>query len=167
MNIREIIPSGKSNQVPVKRDSSPLLSLQNEMNRLFRDFFGETWPHWSHAMEVPYSANPAMDVAETDKEFKISLEVPGMDAKDFTITLNDQYVTIKGEKKEEKKEEREGYFRQERSYGEFQRVIAIPSNIMNAEKAEANVSKGVLTITVPKKADAQSKTRQIEVKQAA
>ncbi|MGB9151665.1 MAG: Hsp20/alpha crystallin family protein [Alphaproteobacteria bacterium] len=161
--------SEKNIPVSVKQGASPIQAFQKEVNNLFRDFFGETLPHLWRSSEacMPFGACPATDVVETDKAFKIMAELPGMEAKDITVTISDNYVTIKGEKREETKEEKNGYFRQERSYGEFQRVIALPPDFVNIEKAEAQVSKGILTISLPKKAGAQSTTRKLDVKQAA
>jgi HSP20 family protein len=161
--------SEKNVPVSVKNGASPIQAFQHEVNNLFQSFFGETLPHWWRASEtyMPFGVTPATDVAETDKDFKITAELPGMDVKDITVTISDDYVTIKGKKEEETKEERKGYYRQERSYGEFQRVVALPPNMANAEKAEASMSKGLLTVTVPKKAGAQSTTRKLDIKHAA
>ncbi|MGB9153985.1 MAG: Hsp20/alpha crystallin family protein [Alphaproteobacteria bacterium] len=155
--------------VAVTNGASPVQALQDEMNNLFHSFFGESLPYLWRTPEVyePFSLRPATDVAETDKEFKVTAELPGMDAKDITVTINEGCVTIKGKKEEESKEEANGYVRQERSFGEFQRMVALPPNLANVEQAEASMNKGVLTITVPKKADSQSKTRKLDVKQAA
>lgn len=159
----------KNVPIAVRSGASPIQEFQNEMNNLFQNFFGETLPHLWRTSEtyMPFGVCPATDVAETDKEFKVTAELPGMEAKDIAVTLSEGYVTIKGKKEEEEEEERNGYFRQERSFGEFQRVIALPQNIANMEKAEANVSKGVLTVRIPKKAEAQFKTRKLDIKQAA
>lgn len=166
MTVRDLLPFGKN--VPVSRGSNPIVAFQDEVNKLFNDFFGElSFPSWSRlAAEPSFTVSPAMDVTENDKEFKVTAELPGMDVKDVQITAADGYLTIKGEKKAEKKEEREGYFRQERSYGSFQRVVALPDTA-NFDKAEANFKNGVLTLSIPKKAGAQSKERKIEIKQAA
>lgn len=150
----------------LQKDTNPVLSLQHEVNRLFGSFFGETVPSLWHSSERLFNISPATDVAETDKQVKVSVELPGMDAKDVTVDISEGYITIKGKKSEEKKEEKNGYFHQERSYGEFQRVISLPANI-SSEKAEASIKKGVLTVTVPKKEGAKTQTRKVEVKQAA
>lgn len=165
MSMRELLHLGKTS-VPVGKGGNPIVTFQDEMNKLFSDFFGDlSLPQW--ASNLPAMAvSTALDVTENDKEYSISVEIPGMDVKDVQITAADGYVTIRGEKKEESKEEKKGYVRQERSYGEFQRVIALGDNA-NLDKAEASVSKGVLTLTIPKKAGAQSKERKIEIKQAA
>jgi len=166
MTVRDLLPFGRTS-VPVTRGSNPIVAFQDEVNKLFNDFFGDiSLPSWMHRKESGLAINPAMDVTENDKEFKVTAELPGMDVKDVQISAAEGYLTIKGEKKEEKKEEREGYFRQERSYGSFQRVVALPDTA-NFDKAEANFKNGVLTLSIPKKAGAQSKERKIEIKQAA
>lgn len=170
MTVRELLHLGKS--VPVGRGSNPIAAFQDEMNKLFSDFFGDvSLPSWlrrddAAARNAIWAVNPAVDITENDKEFKITAELPGIDAKDVQISASEGYVTIKGEKKQENKEERDGYFRQERSYGSFQRVVALPENA-NLDKAEANYKNGVLTLCVPKKAGAQTKERKIEIRQAA
>lgn len=166
MTVRELLHLGKN--VPVSRGRNPIVAFQDEMNKLFSDFFGElSLPNWSRlAGEQALTLSPAMDVTENDREFKVTAELPGMEPKDVLINASEGYVTIKGEKKEEKKEEREGYFRQERSFGSFQRVVALPDTA-NLDKAEANFKNGVLTLSIPKKAGTQSKERKIEIKQAA
>lgn len=166
MTVRELLHLGSSS-VPVARGGSPIAALQDEVNKLFSDYFGDiSLPAWLRGRESALAVSPAMDVSENERGYRISAELPGIDARDVQVSVADGYVTIRGEKKEEKKEEREGYFRQERSYGSFQRVISLPE-AANFEKAEASFKNGVLTLSIPKKAGAQSKERTIEVKQAA
>lgn len=164
MTVRELLHLSKN--VPVTRGANPIAAFQDEMNKLFSNFFGDvSLPTWMRRDEGAL-VSPAMDVTENDKEFKITAELPGIEAKDVQITTSEGYVTIKGEKKEEKKEEKEGYFRQERSYGSFQRVVALPDTA-SFDKAEATFKNGVLSLSIPKKAGAQSKERKIEIKQVA
>jgi HSP20 family protein len=162
MSTRE---AGKS--VPVTQGANPIITFQDEVNKLFGDFFGDlSFPLWQRNATPAMAVSTALDVTENDKEYRVTVETPGMDIKDVQITVADGYVTVRGEKKEESKEERQGYVRQERSYGEFRRVVALADNA-NMDKAEASMSKGVLTIAIPKKAGAQSKERRLEIKQAA
>lgn len=165
MTVREMLHLNKN--VPVTRGGNPLVAFQDEMNRLFSDFFGDiNMPSWFVRREHALMVSPAIDVTENEKEFKITAELPGMEPKDVQINAAEGYVTIRGEKKEEKKEEREGYFRQERSYGSFQRVIALPDTA-NIDKAEAKFKNGVLCLVLPKMAGAVSRERKIEIRQAA
>ena len=167
MTARDLLHFGRTS-VPVTRGTNPIVSFQDEVNKLFGNFFGElSLPSWGHMTAEPaFALTPAVDVSENDKEFKISAELPGINANDVQVSAAEGYLTIKGEKKAEKKEEREGYYRQERSYGSFQRVVALPDTA-NFDKAEANFKNGVLTLSIPKKAGAQSKERKIEIRQAA
>jgi len=169
MSVRDLLPSNK-NSVSVSRGSNPIVSFQDEMNQLFNNFFGEvSLPKWMHHEQNLLAVSPAIDVVENEKEFKITAEIPGIDVKDVHITASDGYLTIKGEKKEEKeekKEEHKGYYRRERSYGSFQRVVALPDT-SDTDKVEATYKNGLLNLTIPKKAGAKSKERKIEIKQVA
>lgn len=167
MTTRELLHLGKTS-VPVTRGVNPIVAFQDEVNQLFNSFFGDmTLPAWLRSGQgMALAINPALDVSENDHEYKITAELPGIDAKDVQLTAADGYLTIKGEKKQDHKEERRGYFRQERSYGSFQRVVALPDSA-NFDKAEASFKNGILTLSVPKKAGAQSKEHKIEIKQAA
>ena len=170
MTIRDLMPFGRTS-VPVMRSVSPIGDFQQEVNRLFEDFFGNASLPSLFARGAPearrmFDFAPAIDVKETEKSYRIVADVPGIDSKDVQVTIADGYVTIKGEKKTESKEEKEGYHRQERSYGSFQRVIALPDTV-NFDKAEASVKDGVLSIEVPKKTGSQAKERTLEIRSAA
>ena len=107
---------------------------------------------------------PSVDVTETDKEIEIAAELPGLEEKDVRINLSDNLLTIRGEKKAEKEQKDKNYRIVERSYGSFERTLELPEGI-NAEAIKANISKGVLKVTLlPKPVPAQSK--KIEVKSA-
>ncbi len=103
---------------------------------------------------------PRVDVSETGKEVRITAELPGLDEKDMEVAVTNNMLTIKGEKKVE--EEEGDYYHSERSYGYFNRTIALPQGI-DADKAEAKFKKGVLKVTIPKKPEAQSWRRKIEL----
>jgi HSP20 family protein len=164
MSVRDVTATAKN--VPVQKKADPFRSLQQEVNHLFDSFFGETAPRWLHGVEAAFATMPAIDVAENSKGYTVMAEIPGMDAKDVQVTACDGYLTIKGEKKEESHEEKQGYFRQERSYGSFQRMVQLPA-AADMDKVDAHVSRGVLTVTIARKADAHGKERKIDIKQAA
>lgn len=107
------------------------------------------------------SFTPKVNVAETDKEVKISAELPGMDEKEIDVSISDGFLTLKGEKKEEREEKEKNYYRVERSTGYFHRDIPFPCEV-DADKVNAVFKKGVLTVTLPK--TQKAKGRQIEVK---
>ncbi len=157
--------------LPISRGGGrQLQTLQTGMNDLFRSFFGNALPRswlWpDDIMGMDTGAMPATDVVETDKDYRITAELPGMETKDVSVTISEGNITIKGEKREERKEDKNGYFRQERSYGQFQRVVALPPNMADENRAEATMNKGVLTITVPKKAEAQARARKLDIRQS-
>ena len=104
-----------------------------------------------------------MNVTEDDKNVFVSAELAGMDAKDIELSLSDNLLTIKGEKKEEKDHEDKGYHHIERSYGTFERVLNLPSEV-DETKTEAKFEKGILKIALPKKALEERKAKRIAIK---
>jgi HSP20 family protein len=106
---------------------------------------------------------PAVDLAETDKAYTVTAELPGMDEKDIDVSINGDMLVIKGEKRQEKEEKNKNYYLSERSYGQFQRSFSLPTGI-DRDKIAAEFSKGVLTLTLPKSAEAQQQQKKIEVK---
>jgi len=161
MTMRNLIPHGKKS-VPVRReDENPFSLLRHEMDSLFDNFFrGFDMEPFESRMGV---FSPKVDVTENDKEIKISAELPGMDEKDIDVSLQNDMLTIKGEKKEEKEDKGKDYYRMERSYGSFSRTIPLPVDV-ETDKVEAKFKKGVLSITLPKTAKAVAETKKIAVK---
>jgi HSP20 family protein len=138
---------------------SPFSSLQREMDRVFSDFsrqFGE--PFGDRALA------PKLDIAESDGEITVTAELPGVEQKDVEVTVRDDILTIRGEKKAEKETKEKDYHLVERSYGSFNRVLRLPPGV-DAEKVRASIDKGVLTIVLPKAA--QSQPKKVEIKPAA
>lgn len=135
-----------------------ILSMQREINRMFDSFFrggaGEDEGLF------PSAWIPAVDLAESDGEFTVKAELPGIDRSDVRITMQDNVLTIRGEKKQEK-EEKGKYRRVERSYGAFERSFALPAPV-KSDRVEAAFRDGILTITLPKAEEARP--RQIDVK---
>ncbi len=162
MRLRDIVPF-KKRSVPVRRgDGHPVERLHDEMDALFDDFFsGFSMEPFEGRKAGPFSPN--IDVSETDKEIKVSAELPGMDDKDIDVSLNRESLTIKGAKKEEKEDRGKDYYHVERSYGSFSRIIPLPVEI-ESDKAEAHFKNGVLTINVPKSAKAIETKKKITIK---
>jgi HSP20 family protein len=156
MNLKSLIPIGRDRSVA----ANPFLSLQREIDRLFNDF---TRGFPTIADTGPAKLMPSIDVTETDKEIEITAELPGLEEKDVQINLSDNLLTIRGEKKAEKEQKDKNYRIVERSYGSFERTLELPEGV-NADAIKANISKGILKVTVPKPVPAQSK--KIEVKSA-
>jgi len=131
-------------------------TLQDRMNRLFRDNFSEGR---EDALTTTGFA-PAVDVYEDEHNVTLKIEVPGIDEKDIDVRIENNVLTVHGERKFEKEEKEENYRRIERQYGSFTRSFTLP-NTVDAEKVNANYEKGVLKITLAKKAEA--KPKQIKV----
>jgi HSP20 family protein len=162
MNLTSIIPWKKEERPLARRhgDGDPLALLQRRMNGLFEDFFGRSSFDLWNGFEGSFA--PRIDVSEGDKEVRISAELPGLDEKELDVTLSGNLLTIKGEKKEEQEEEKGAYWHSERRYGYFERSVPLPQGV-DADKATAKFKKGVLKVTVPKKPEAQSSRRKIEL----
>jgi HSP20 family protein len=156
--------------VPALR-ASPLESLRREIDRLFED-----WGFWASPIrpsmfavepfwrrELTWGAAPAVDIAESDKAYEITAELPGLDEKNIEVKLANGTLTIKGEKQEEKEEKKKDYYLHERHFGSFERCFRVPEGL-DADKIEASFKKGVLTVTLPKTPEAQKAEKKIAVK---
>ncbi|MEJ2277629.1 MAG: Hsp20/alpha crystallin family protein [Candidatus Lokiarchaeota archaeon] len=144
----------KSRELSVRRGNP--FSLFQEIDKMFDDFWREDsmWPirrrkpiKWD---EIPYFRTPLTNITETDKSFDISAEIPGLDKGDIEITLQEGTLEIKGEQKQEKEEKKEGYVRREYSSASYYRAFELPDNI-EKDDIEANLEKGILKISIPKK----------------
>jgi HSP20 family protein len=153
---------------------APFSSLRREMDRLFDDFGRDFWrspfrsgfgiePFWQKQMT--WAATPAVDVVESEKAYEVTAELPGMDEKNIEVKLSNGNLTIKGEKQEAKEEKKKDYYLQERQFGSFERSFQVPDEV-DSSKIEATFAKGVLKVTLPKKAEAQKPAKKIEVKAA-
>ena len=142
----------------------PFLSLHREMNRLFDDAFRGAPATAGQGSGAGNFVNALMNVSETDNEIRITAELPGVTEQDIDVSLDDDVLTIRGEKKFERTEggEKESFHFVERSYGTFQRAIRLPFPI-NPDQVKASFENGVLTVTLPKTAQAE-RTRRIQVR---
>ena len=149
----------------------PFLALRNEIDQIFDDFGNGFWnrPFRSLArLERDFSKSisaPAVDVAESDKAYEITAELPGLDEKNIDIKLVNGGLTIKGEKHEETEEKKKDYYVSERRYGTFERYFTLPEGV-NADKIEATFKNGVLKVVLPKTEEAQKPAKTINVKAA-
>jgi len=130
--------------------------LQRQMDRLFHDSFGR------EESLTPASFAPPVDIYEDEHSYTLKLEVPGIEEKDIDVRLENNTLTVSGERKYEKEEKEENFRRLERHYGSFARSFTLPSTI-DAEKVGAEYEKGVLKITLQKKADAKPKQIKVSV----
>jgi HSP20 family protein len=156
---------------PVPAERHPFENLRREIDRLFDDFRG--WPFGRAAFdmepfwrsEAGWSKAPAVDIVEKDKAYEITAELPGLDERNIDVKLSDDVLTITGEKREEKEEKKTDYHVSERRYGSFQRSFTVPSGV-DTDKIEANFKNGILTISLPKSAQAQKSEKKIDIKKA-
>lgn len=148
-------------------DASPF-AMVDEMRREFDRVFDRMFGAWNDPYFAPtvtrfnHGWYPAADVQETDKEVRITLEAPGLGPDDIHVEVANDTLTISGDKNLHRDEERDGYYMLERRTGHFQRRFSLPSTA-NADRIEAEYENGVLTITIPKKAEATNR-RRIEIK---
>ncbi len=133
-----------------------VVALQNRMNSLFRDMNEDSGPVTTAAF------TPAADIYEDDKKIAIKLEVPGIDEKDLDVSVENNTLTIKGERKFEKEEKEENFHRVERRYGSFFRAFTLPSTV-DTEHVSANYQNGVLKLELKKKPEAQPKQIKVNV----
>ena len=137
-------------------------TLQDRMNRLFRETQGNS----QDESLISSSFAPAVDVYEDEHNVTLKIEVPGIDEKDIDVRVENNTLTVHGERKIEKEEKEENYRRVERQYGSFTRTFNLPATV-DAEKVQADYDKGVLKITLPKKAEAKPKQIKVNVGQSA
>lgn len=159
-------------QSPLTSAMRPLEGLRRQVDRLFEDFdrgwhlpFSrsgfEMEPFWRR--ELSLAGMPAVDIVEKDDAYEITAELPGMDEKNVQVTLSNGNLTLKGEKKDEREEKKKDFYLSERHYGSFQRSFRLPEGV-DAEKIEAHFTKGVLTLHLPKKPEAQQTEKNINIK---
>jgi len=132
-------------------------TLQDRLNRLFQSSFGDNQDALSTS-----NFNPAVDVYEDEHAVNLKIEVPGIDEKDLDIRVENNTLTVQGERKFEKEEKEENFRRVERQYGSFTRSFTLPQTV-DAEHVSANYDKGVLKISLPKKAEAKPKQIKVNV----
>ncbi len=171
MHIKDLIPwarqdeAAQSKAVQPGAAGHPMAELQRQMNQVFESF-------WSR-MDRPFGAGawpfaeqgPRSDVVETEAGVEVTVELPGMEMGDVEVSLADDTLTVKGEKKVERQDEKKGYYVSERSYGSVYRTIPLPTDV-DTEKADASFKNGVLTVKIPHPPEAKAKAKRIEVKAA-
>ncbi len=143
-------------------------SLRNEMDRLFDSFPGRfgAIPFMPTRLATPFIVpSPAVDITEKDNAFVVTAEIPGLTEKDIEVLLSGDTLTIKGEKKQETEEKKKNSYLSERRYGAFERSFQVPQDV-DETGIEASFSQGLLTVTLPKSAEAQKSAKTIAVKAA-
>src|SRR5437879_9493860 len=134
-------------------------TLQDRMNRLFRESYSDAGRDDSLTAS---NFAPAVDVYEDEHNVTLKIEVPGIDEKDIDVRIENNVLTVHGERKIEKEEKEENYRRVERQYGSFTRTFTLP-NTVDTDNVQAQYDKGVLKIVLPKKAEAKPKQIKVNV----
>jgi len=156
-----IIPWKRSEERQLTQPGAdPFSYLRRQIDRVFDDVWSRRGP--GQRSELAEASLTPMDVTETDKEIKVSAEIPGVEPKDLQVSVENGTLTIRGEKKYEHEENERGQHRIERSYGAFERSIMLPAEIDEAQ-AKAEYKNGVLRLTLPKRPDSQSQRKTIPV----
>jgi HSP20 family protein len=156
------VPVRQGVTAPTLRTFNPSLSLRSEIDRMIDRMVSPEsvrrfWP------ELPStSLTPTMDVTETEKEYEVTAELPGLEERDVRVTLSDGVLTIRGEKKIDHEEKGKDFRMVERSYGGFSRSLELPTGGVDPNTIKATLEKGVLTVSIPKKA---ADVKKIEVKE--
>lgn len=163
MAVRDIIPwSNRGRDISSRRteEVSPFLSLHREMNRLFDDVFrGFDAPLFSSDLWDGRAGWPAIEVSETDKEVRVTADLPGLDQKDIDVEYANGALVLRGEKKSESVDQNRRF--SERYYGRFERRI--PIDDIEQDSIQASFKNGVLTVTLPRSPAAQQKVKRITV----
>ena len=145
---------------------SSLFSMRDQFDRMF-DSMMRGWPTpWRDAPRLDlgkFDFAPRVDTAETDAAYEVTAELPGVEEKDVKISIENDVLSISGEKKSEREEKKKDYVLSERSYGSFKRAFTLPDNV-DVEKIAAKYEKGVLKVTLPKTTPSPAKHREIPIK---
>ncbi len=168
MNMRDLIPWGRNQQTTPSRyreEGDPFMTLHREMNRLFDDVFRgfDMAPFGSLGGMGRLAGWPHVEVAETDKDVRISAELPGLEEKDVEVLMGDGVLTIRGEKKSEVDDKERAF--SERYYGRFERRIPLAWDVED-DKIDASFRNGVLTVTMPKSAESKTNVKRIAINRA-
>jgi HSP20 family protein len=140
-----------------------LVDLRSDIDSIFDEFFGRNMDSEIEPWGAVISSSPDIDMEENDREIIVKAEIPGLEPNDFQISLDDNALIIKGEKREEKKEERKNYHMTERRYGSFYRSIPLPSEV-DSNKVKASYNKGILEVSLPKSKPHKAKKITVNVK---
>jgi len=143
------------------RAADPFARMHREMDRMFEDFLGVERGRRDVRRDVLF--RPSVDIAESKKAYRISVEVPGIDPSEIDLRVEGDLLVISGEKCQESEHDDEGFHRVERSYGQFRRVLTLPGDA-DADNIEADFRRGVLKIKVPRlKLDEKPGARKVEI----
>lgn len=165
MKFRDLVPwRTSSEKVPSENMATSLATFQREMNRMFEDFFGgASQMSLSKFFQEDGRFSPKINVEESDNRILVKAELPGMEEKDIRLSLKDDHLVLEGERKSEEERTEGGTRYYESSFGKFRRVVPFYSEV-DADKVDASMKKGVLTIVIPKVPSGKSDSRKISIR---
>jgi len=145
-----------------RRGEDPLARMHREMDRMFDDVFGGAMRPWGET-GTDLLLRPSMDISETKDAYRVAVEVPGIERDAIDLTVDGDDLIIAGEKRQESKEDEEGFHRIERSYGRFRRVLTLPDDA-DPDHIRAQFENGVLKIEIPRREGSEKPgARKIEI----
>ena len=156
--------TAEQGSLPTPRSLDPFSSMRAEMERLFDSYLGHGLGRLPGLSREGWGGftSPSTDLKETDKEFLVEAELPGMDENDVSVTLTNGVLTIRGEKKSEREEKKENYRLMERSYGSFHRSFQL-GDAVDPDNVKASFEKGVLRVALPKRPESAKAEKQIPI----
>ena len=168
MSIHDLIPKKKAEGSIYKhhdQEADYLSNFQNSLNDLFNDFFRRPFGLNTFSENFPAQSSflPELDISDTEKELRISADIPGMKAEDIDIQLDGATLTISGDKTTEKEDKGKHFYRQERSHGSFLRSIPLPEEV-EEDQISASYKQGVLNIILPKTSPKTGERNRIKIK---
>ncbi len=142
-----------------QEETYPVMDLKKHIDDVFENFWKSPFG-WSDSASLMKTTdfNPRVEVTETEKEIKVTAELPGMTEKDIEVTIDDNTLVLKGEKKQEEEKKEGEHHYTERRYGSFYRSMLLPPNILS-DKIDASFKKGILVLTIPKEEQVESRKR--------
>ena len=165
MAIRDYLPTRRARNEIADPVRDPFFNFRSQMDRLFDDFFSDfgTGRFLSPAARSAFGTSwPSIEVNESENEYRVTAEIPGLEEKDVNLSLKENILTIGGEKRLDKDQDEKGRRVSEHFYGRFERSIPFDAEI-DADKVAAKFKAGVLTVILPKNPRAQDKTRRIQI----
>jgi HSP20 family protein len=164
--MNQVSASPSQQSVPVSQGDDPVRDLQRDVNRLFNDFFSDLGlPALNRLSTGLFAPQPAIDIAQAEDSYTITAELPGLASPDIQVTAGDGYITLKGEKSQDTQSESKGFYRRERSFGSFQRLIDLPKDA-DFEHINAEMKNGLLTVNIPRRAEG-AQARKIDIREVA
>lgn len=159
--LRDLIPSMR--RQPARFATDPFVSIRRAMDRFYDDFLTDVgYSGIDTLAEGIQNFSPRVDIEDKDDIIIVTAEIPGLTEKDIHVEADNEYLTIRGEKKSHHEEKRGSYSCAERSYGNFERVMRMPGKI-DKDAIKATMKEGVLSVTIPRPAEAKKELRKIPV----